>query len=55
MTFATKEQIKILTEKTEVIKEALLWFKRKTAINENINIEEISDKDVEDVDILTER
>tara|TARA_B110000285_G_C14994481_1_gene548064 strand:- start:530 stop:697 length:168 start_codon:yes stop_codon:yes gene_type:complete len=51
-----KKQVKILTEKTEIIKEALLWYKRKVAIvNEDINIEEIADKDIEDVVILTEK
>jgi hypothetical protein len=44
-----------LKEKAENIKEALLWYKRKMAISEDINIEDIKEKDIENVKILTEK
>ena len=43
-------------EKAEQIKEAFLWYKRKLATkNEDININEIKEKDIKDVEILTEK
>ena len=42
-------------EKTEQIKEAMLWYKRKLAINEDINIEDIEEENIKDVKILTEK
>ena len=44
-----------LKEKAENIKEALLWYKRKMAISEDINIEDIKETDIENVEILTEK
>ena len=35
--------------------EALLWYKRKMAVTEDINIEDISDEQIEAVEILTEK
>ena len=42
-------------EKAEQIKEAFLWYKRKMAMNEDINIEDIKETDIENVEILTEK
>ena len=42
-------------EKVEQIKEAMLWYKRKLAINEDINIEDIEEENIKDVEILTEK
>ena len=41
-----------IKEKAKEIKE---WYKRKLAINENINIEDIKEEDIKDVQILTEK
>ena len=38
----------------EKLKEAQLWYKRKIAMREDIEIEEIKDEDVEQVEMLTE-
>ena len=42
-------------EKAQEIKEAFLWYKRKMAVSEDINIEDILDEDIKDVEILTEK
>mgnify|MGYP001586270843 CR=1 FL=1 len=42
-------------DKAEQIKEAFLWYKRKMAISEDINIEDIKEEDIEDVQILKEK
>ena len=42
-------------EKAKEIKEAFLWYKRKMAVSEDINIEDILDEDIKDVEILTEK
>ena len=42
-------------EKAEQIKEAMLWYKRKLAISEDINIEDIEEENIKDVEILTEK
>jgi hypothetical protein len=42
-------------EKAEQIKEAFLWYKRKMAMNEDINIEDIEEENIKDVEILTEK
>jgi len=42
-------------EKAEQIKEAMLWYKRKLAISEDININEIKEEAIKDVKILTEK
>jgi hypothetical protein len=42
-------------EKAEQIKEAILWYKRKLAINEDINIEDIEEENIKDVQILIEK
>jgi hypothetical protein len=39
----------------EKIQEAMKWYKRKLAISEDINIEDIVDEDIENVEILTEK
>jgi hypothetical protein len=44
-----------IKEKAEEIKEAILWYKRKLAINEDINIEDIKEEDIKDVKIITEK
>ena len=44
-----------LKEKAEHIKEAFKWYKRKMAISEDINIEDIKETDIENVEILTEK
>ena len=44
-----------IKEKAEQIKEAFLWYKRKMAVSEDINIEDILDEDIKDVEILTEK
>ena len=44
-----------MQEKAEQIKEAFLWYKRKIAISEDINIEDIKETDIENVEILTEK
>ena len=42
-------------EKDEHLKEAFLWYKRKVAISEDINIGDIKETDIENVEILTEK
>ena len=42
-------------EKAQEIKEAFLWYKRKMAVSEDINIEDIKEEDIEDVQILKEK
>ena len=42
-------------EKAKEIKEAFIWYKRKLAISEDINIEDIKEEDIKDVQILTEK
>ena len=37
----------------EKIQEAMIWYKRKLAMSEDINIEDITDEDIETVEILT--
>jgi hypothetical protein len=44
-----------IKEKVEQIKEAMLWYKRKLAISEDININEIKEETIKDVKILTEK
>ncbi len=44
-----------IKEKAKDIKEAFLWYKRKLAMTEDINIEDILDEDIKDVEILTEK
>ena len=44
-----------MKEKAKEIKEAILWYKRKLALNEDININEIKEEAVKDVEILTEK
>ena len=44
-----------IKEKTKDIKEAFKWYKRKLAMAEDINIEDILDEDIKDVEILTEK
>ena len=44
-----------IKEKAEHIKEAMIWYKRKLAINEDINIEDIEEENIKDVQILTEK
>ena len=39
----------------EKLKDSQLWYKRKLAISENINIEDIKEEDIKDVQILTEK
>ena len=41
-------------ETKEKLKEAQLWYKRKIAMREDIEIEDIKEEDVEQVEILTE-
>lgn len=41
-----------LKEKAKEIKE---WYKRRLAKNNDINIEDITEEDVKDVEILTEK
>tara|TARA_B100000809_G_scaffold30363_1_gene26354 strand:+ start:962 stop:1126 length:165 start_codon:yes stop_codon:yes gene_type:complete len=38
----------------EKLKEAQLWYKRKIAMREDIEIEDIKEEDVEQVEMLTE-
>ena len=38
----------------ERLKEAQLWYKRKIAMREDIEIEDIKEEDVEQVEMLTE-
>jgi len=38
----------------EEIKEAQLWYKRKIAMREDIEIEDIKEEDMEQVEMLTE-
>ena len=44
-----------IKEKADQIIEAMLWYKRKLAISEDININEIKEEDMKDVKILTEK
>ena len=41
-------------ENKEKLKEAQLWYKRKIAMREDIEIEDIKEEDVEQVEMLTE-
>ena len=38
----------------EKLKEAQLWYKRKLAMREDVEIEDINEEDVEQVEMLTE-
>ena len=38
----------------EEIKEAQLWYKRKIAMREDVEIEDIKEEDIEQVEMLTE-
>ena len=38
----------------EEIKEAQLWYKRKIAMREDVEIEDIKEEDMEQVEMLTE-
>jgi len=38
----------------EKLKEAQLWYKRKIAMREDVEIEDIKEEDVEQVEMLTE-
>ena len=38
----------------EKLKEAQLWYKRKLAMREGVEIEDIKEEDVEQVEMLTE-
>ena len=38
----------------EKLKEAQLWYKRKIAMREDIEIEDIKEEDIEQVEMLTE-
>ena len=51
--FQMEKKMKKIEEKEKA--EALLWYKRKMAVTEDINIEDISDEQIEDVEILTEK
>jgi len=42
-------------DKAEQIKEAFLWYKRKMAVSEDINIEDIKEEDIENVEMLKEK
>jgi|TARA_B110000438_G_C15741374_1_gene618631 hypothetical protein len=44
-----------IKDKAKEIKEAYLWYKRKLAMIEDINIEDILEEDIENVEILTEK
>jgi len=41
-------------EKAEQIKEAFQWYKRKLAMREDVEIEDIKEADTEKVEVLTE-
>jgi hypothetical protein len=41
-------------EKAEQIKEAFRWYKRKLAMREDVEIEDIKEEDTEQVEMLTE-
>ena len=41
-------------EKKEKLKEAQLWYKRKLAMREDVEIEDIKEEDMEQVEMLTE-
>ena len=41
-------------EEKEKLKEAQLWYKRKLAMREDIEIEDIKEEDTEQVEMLTE-
>ena len=43
-----------IMEIKEKLKEAQLWYKRKIAMREDIEIEDIKEEDVEHVEMLTE-
>jgi hypothetical protein len=43
-----------IKEKAEEIKEAFLWYKRKLAMREDVEIEDIKEEDTEQVEMLTE-
>ena len=38
----------------EKLKEAQLWYKRKIAMREDVEIEDIKEEDIEQVEMLTE-
>ena len=46
---------KASTSSDKEIKETFLWYKRRLAIAEDINIEDILDENIKDVEILTEK
>tara|TARA_B100000745_G_scaffold188530_1_gene123763 strand:+ start:191 stop:355 length:165 start_codon:yes stop_codon:yes gene_type:complete len=41
-------------EEKEKLKEAQLWYKRKLAMREDVEIEDIKEEDMEQVEMLTE-
>ena len=41
-------------EEKEKLKEAQLWYKRKLAMREDVEIEDIKEEDTEQVEMLTE-
>ena len=43
-----------MKEKAEEIKEAFLWYKRKLAMREDVEIEDIKEEDMEQVEMLKE-
>jgi len=43
-----------IKEKAEEIKEAFLWYKRKLAMREDVQIEDIKEEDMEQVEMLKE-
>ena len=41
-------------ENKEKLKEAMIWYKRKLAMREDVEIEDINEEDMEQVEMLTE-
>ena len=44
-----------IKQKAKELKEAFLWYKRKIAMNYDIQFEDIKEEDIKDVEILTEK
>jgi len=44
-----------IKQKAKELKEAFLWYKRKIAMNDDIQFEDIKEEDIKDVEILTEK
>ena len=44
-----------IKQKAKELKEAFLWYKRKIAMNNDIQFEDIKEEDIKDVEILTEK